>query len=51
MIMAALDNFIKETKRRQRRAQISQKAGELAALYAHHSDLTAFTAIDGDDFL
>jgi hypothetical protein len=50
MIRAALDNFIKGTKRKQRRSQITQKAGELAALYGHHTDLTAFTAIDGDDF-
>ena len=50
LIRAALDDFIKETKRKQRRAQITQKAGELAALYSQHTDLTAFTAIDGDDF-
>jgi hypothetical protein len=33
LIRAALDDFIKETKRKQRRALITQKAGELAALY------------------
>jgi hypothetical protein len=50
LIRAALDDFIKETIRKQRRAQITRKAGELAALYGQHADLTAFTAIDGDDF-
>ena len=50
LIRAALDDFIKETKRKHRRAQISRKAGELASLYGQHTDLTAFTAIDGDDF-
>ena len=50
LIRAALDDFIKETKRKQRRAQITRKAGELAALYGQNPDLTAFTAIDGDDF-
>jgi Arc/MetJ-type ribon-helix-helix transcriptional regulator len=51
LIRAALDDFIKETKRKQRRALITQKAGELAGLYGQNSDLTAFTAIDSDDFL
>ena len=50
LVRAALDVFIEETKRKQRRAKISQKAGELAALYNEDSDLTAFTKIDGDDF-
>ena len=50
MIRAALDHYIKETKRKQRRSQIAQKAGELAALYDYHSELTVFTTIDGDDF-
>jgi Arc/MetJ-type ribon-helix-helix transcriptional regulator len=50
LIRAALDDFIKETKRKQRRAQITRKAGELAALYGQYSNLIAFTAIDGDDF-
>ena len=51
LVRAALDDFIKETKRKQRRAQISQKAEELASLYHQNADLTAFTTIDGDDFL
>ena len=50
MVRAALDVFIKEIKRRHRRTNISQKATELAALYSEDSDLTAFTAIDGDVF-
>ena len=50
LIRAALDAFLKETKRKQRRAQITRKAGELAALYGRNTDLTAFAAIDGDDF-
>jgi len=51
LVRTALDNFIKETKKKQRRDQITRKAGELAALYDQNADLTAFTAIDGDDFL
>jgi Arc/MetJ-type ribon-helix-helix transcriptional regulator len=50
LIRAALDDFIKETKRKQRRAQITRKAEELAALYCNSADLIAFSAIDGDDF-
>ena len=50
LVRAALDDFMKEIKRKQRRAQIKRKAVELAALYDQDSDLTAFTAIDGDDF-
>ena len=50
LIRAALDDFMNETKRKQRRAQITRKAGELAALYGQNADLTAFFAIDGDDF-
>ena len=51
LVRAALDDFIKETKRKHRRAQISKKAEELASLYDQDADLTAFTAIDGDEFL
>ena len=50
VVRAALDDFIKETKRKQRRAQIARKAKELSTLYTQNTDLTAFTAIDGDDF-
>lgn len=50
MVRTALDVFMKETKRKQRRSQIKRKAGELAALYGQHTELTALTAIDGDDF-
>jgi hypothetical protein len=49
LVRAALDVFIKEIKRKQRRNKISQKAGELAALYKEDANLTAFTTIDGDD--
>lgn len=45
LIRAALDDFIKETKRKQRRAQITRKAEELAALYCNSADLIAFSAI------
>ena len=51
LVRAALDDFINETKREQRRAQISQKAGELVALYDQDADMTVFTTIDGDDFI
>ena len=49
LIRTALDVFIKKIKREQRRINISQKAQELATLYCEDSDLTAFTAIDGDN--
>ena len=50
LVREALDVFIKETKLKQRRAKISQKAGELAVLYDEDVDLTVFSTIDGDDF-
>ena len=50
LVRAALDVFIKEAKRKQRRAKIFKKAGELAALYNEDADLTVFTTIDGEDF-
>ncbi len=50
LVRAALDSFIRETKRKQRRLQIARKAAELAVLYNQDSELTAFSAIDGDDF-
>jgi len=50
MVRAALDIFIKDIKRKRRRAKISKKAEELATLYNEAADLTSFTTIDGDDF-
>lgn len=49
MVRAALDAFLKEIKRKQRRTKILQKAEELTVLYGEGKDLTAFTIIDGDD--
>lgn len=49
MVRAALDVFIKEIERKRRRDKISQKAKELASLYNEDTNLTVFTAIDGDD--
>jgi len=41
---------MKEMKRRRLRSQIAAKAAELLDLYCTDEELTAFTAIDGDDF-
>jgi len=41
---------MKEMKRRRLRSQIAAKAAELLDLYCNDEELTAFTAIDGDDF-
>jgi hypothetical protein len=49
LVRNALDDFIKETRRRQRRSMILQKANELVDLYVEDSELTEFTAIDGDE--
>jgi len=49
LVRAALDVFINEIKRKQRRSQIAKKSRELAKLYEEDASLTAFTAIDGDD--
>ena len=40
---------MKDAKRRRRRSQIAKKAQEMVDLYVHDAELTAFTAIDGDD--
>ena len=50
LVRAALDVFIKEIKRKQRRNIMSQKARELVTLYDEDTDLTVFTTIDGDAF-
>ena len=49
LVRTALDDFIKENKRKQRRLRIAQKAKEIVELYVLDTELTAFTAIDGDD--
>jgi hypothetical protein len=50
VVRAALDDFIKENKRKKRRIQMGKKAQELSELYHQDNDLAAFNAIDGDDF-
>lgn len=50
LVRTAVDDFMKEIKRRRLRAQIAAKAAELYDIYRSDKELTAFTAIDGDDF-
>ena len=50
LVRTAVDDFMREMKRRRLRSQIAAKAAELLDLYCNDEELTAFTAIDGDDF-
>ena len=49
LVRTALDDFMKAVKRNQRRFQMKKKALEMIGLYVSDPELTAFTAIDGDD--
>ena len=51
IIREALDQFINDFKIKERKTLINQKAQELLSDYTHNKDLTAFTDLDGDDFL
>jgi Arc/MetJ-type ribon-helix-helix transcriptional regulator len=51
IVREALDNLIKELKKKQRKQQMSEKAAELVSEYTSNKELTGFTDLDGEDFL
>jgi hypothetical protein len=51
IIREALNQFISDFKTKERKFLMAQKAQELLSDYAHGKDLTAFTDLDGDDFI
>ena len=51
IVREALDQFIKEVKRKQRRSQMAEKAKELLSDYKSSKELTAFTELDNEDFI
>jgi hypothetical protein len=51
IVRAALTQFIKEVKTKQRKNQMAEKARELLSDYRTDKDLTNFTDLDGEDFL
>lgn len=51
IIREALTLFISELETRQNKALMAQKAQELLSEYTKDKDFTAFTDLDGEDFL
>ena len=51
IIREALTLFISELETRQKKALMAQKAQELLSEYTKDKDFTAFTDLDGEDFL
>lgn len=51
IIREALNQFINDLIIKQRKNLMVQKAQELLSDYTHDKNLTAFTDLDGDDFL
>ena len=45
------DTFSEEVKAKHRKKQMAEKAEELLSDYSSDRELTAFTEIDGEDFL
>ena len=51
LVREALNQFIKELEIKERKNLMRRKAHELLSDYNKNNDLTAFTALDGEDFL
>ena len=51
IVREALSRYIKEVKAKHRKKQMAEKAKELLSDYSSDRELTAFTGIDGEDFL
>jgi metal-responsive CopG/Arc/MetJ family transcriptional regulator len=51
IVREALTKFIKEAKKKQRKTQMAEKAKELLSDYKANNELTAFTDLDGEDFI
>ena len=51
IVREALAQYIKEVKAKHRKKQMAEKAKELLSDYSSDRELTAFTGIDGEDFL
>ena len=51
IVREALSRFIKETKKKQRKNQMAEKAEELLSDYQKNKELTSFTEVDGEDFI
>ena len=51
IVREALNRFIKELKTKERKELMKKKAGELLRDYAEDRTLTAFTGLDGEEFL
>ena len=51
IVREALSQFIKEAEKKQRKTQMAEKAKELLSDYKKDKELTAFTELDGEDFI
>jgi len=51
IVREALARYMDELKTTRRKTQMAQKARELASDYQTDDELTAFTDLDGEDFL
>ncbi|MBW2604943.1 MAG: hypothetical protein JRE28_11620 [Deltaproteobacteria bacterium] len=51
IIRQALNLFINELTTRERKTLMAQKAQELLSDYTKDKDITAFTDLDGEDFI
>ena len=51
IVREALARYIKEVKKKQRKCQMAEKAKELLSDYKNSKDLSAFTELDGEDFI
>jgi len=51
IVRDALTQFIKDVKTRKRKSEMAKKASELLSDYRTDKELTAFTELDGEDFI
>jgi len=51
IVREALARYIKEVKKKHRKCQMAEKAKELLSDYKNSKELTAFTELDGEDFI
>ena len=51
IVREALNRFIKELKNKERKELMKKTAGELLRDYTEDRTLTAFTGLDGEEFL
>ena len=51
IVREALTQLIKDVKTRKRKSEMAKKASELLSDYRTDKELTAFTELDGEDFI